>query len=88
MNIREGARRMQYIGRIALSLTAAAFVLIILVALIGHYTSKFTFPFFPATLLLCFYPAPIGTLFLVTGWIVEGFAEPQPNSTAHEHAGD
>jgi ABC-type multidrug transport system permease subunit len=86
MNIREGARRMQYIGRIVLSLTAAAFVLIILVSMIGYYTSLFPPPL--AIILLCFFPAILGTLFLATGWIVEGFALPPQDSSAGEHARD
>lgn len=86
MNIREGARRIQFIGRIALSISATAIILIILAALINRYISAFSFPFFGVIALLCIYPAIIGTLFLVTGWIVEGFAEPMRNNTAHEDA--
>jgi hypothetical protein len=88
MNIREGARRMQYTGRMILSLAAAAFVLIILVAIISHYTEAFFFPGFQFIIVLAFFPAIFGTLLLIAGWITEGFAQPQHDPTPHEPAGD
>ena len=96
MNIREGARRIQYVGRLALSLAAAAFVLLILGFLIVHYTDAalsrprhpIDFPVAAVLVLLCVYPAIFGTLFLITGWIVEGFAQPPHETTAREQSGD
>ena len=88
MNIREGARRIKYIGRLMLSLAFAALLVIILFTLIARYASTFNFPFSPLFIVLWLWPTIIGTMFVIAGWILEGFAEPPSNSTAHEHARD
>jgi uncharacterized integral membrane protein len=90
MNIREGARRIKYVGSFAL--IVATFFLIIGLALtaIKHANNAALLPahvFFPVIILL-FYLAIIGALFLVAGWIIEGFAEPPRPSTRRDHAGD
>jgi uncharacterized integral membrane protein len=88
MNIREGARRIQYTGRLMLTIAFVALLLIILATLIANYTSTFHFPFFPLFIVLWLWPTILGALFLVTGWIVAGFAEPPHDSSVHEHARD
>ena len=86
MNIREGARRMKYTGRLILSLAFAALLVIILFTLIARNTSTFPFPFFPLFIMLWLFPTIFGTLLVITGWIVEGFAEPSHDSAAIKHS--
>jgi hypothetical protein len=79
MNIHEGARRIQKVGRALLAFAAAALVFCIVIAVIARITTVdpgLAFAGFPLLLLLCLYPALLGTAFLVVGWIVEGFAMP------------
>jgi hypothetical protein len=79
MNILEGARRIQYVGRVALAIAAAVFAFSLIATLIGYFTSSSGFlgvAILPILIVLCLYPTIFGTIFLVIGWIVEGFATP------------
>jgi hypothetical protein len=75
MNILKGARRIQYVGRVGLAIAAAMFAFGLITGLIAYFTGRVSFAILPAVF-LCFYPAIFGTIFLVIGWIVEGFATP------------
>jgi hypothetical protein len=78
MNIPEGARRIQYVGRIMLIFSAGGFTLILLITLLARFSNAvpgIAFGIIPA-LVLSLYPGFIGLMFLIVGWIVEGFATP------------
>jgi uncharacterized protein YacL len=90
MNIREGARRIKYVGNTTLKFTSCGLVLALILALLEHYTDlalTLHWPLMPVILLL-FFASLLATLFLLAGWIIEGFAMPPHNSTAREHARD
>jgi hypothetical protein len=86
MNIQEGARRMKYTGRVMLFIAFVALLLIILATLIANYARTFNFPFFPLFIVLWMWPTLLGGVFLIAGWIVEGFALPPHDSTAIKHS--
>jgi hypothetical protein len=85
MNILEGARRIQKVGRVAMavSMVAAISTLCLLgvssVTLGSFHINLMVMPLF---LFFSIYPVIIGTIFLVMGWIVEGFAMPPSKSHA------
>jgi hypothetical protein len=86
MNIREGARRIQLVGRSLLYFAGICIVLAVLGGLIGHYSASMN----PVSVglvslfgAISVYTALFGTAILILGWIIEGFAIP-PDS----HAGD
>lgn len=76
MNVLEGARRIKYIGRVGLAIAAAAFVFGLITAAISSFTGIMPLVYLPILVLGCLYPAIFGAIFLVVGWIVEGFATP------------
>ena len=86
MNIREGARRMKYVGRLMLSIAFVALLLIILATLIANYARTVNFPFFPLFIVLWLWPTILGAAFLIASWIIEGFAQPPHDSIPIKHS--
>jgi hypothetical protein len=87
MNVREGAFRMQRVGRGIVFIATASAVLSIIIGIVTHFISGtnsvlllgFAIPGF---LYLSLFPALCGGLLWIAGWIVEGFAMPNNSSTS------
>jgi uncharacterized membrane protein YvlD (DUF360 family) len=78
MNIREGASRIKFIGNTTLKFTSCGLVLALILALLEHYTPlglTLHLPLMPVIILL-FLASILAMLFLLAGWIIEGFAQP------------
>ena len=91
MNIREGARRIKFVGNTTLILSSFGLALTLILSLLERYSdlalSTRLWPLMPIILLLgC--ASIFATLLLLAGWIVEGFAQPYADSKAQHHPGD
>jgi len=88
MNVREGALRMQRVGRGILFFATATLVLTIVIGIVMHFAANMGASVFllgtaiPLVMYLSFFPALCGGLLWIAGWIVEGFAMPKSDSAS------
>jgi hypothetical protein len=90
MNIREGARRIRSIGLIATTIATFFLVIAFVLVIIQNVTGAsplLHFGLMPIIIVLIFVSF-LGTAFLVTAWIVEGFAKPLRDTLPNEHPAD
>jgi len=88
MNVREGALRMQRVGRGILFFATATLVLTIVIGIVMHFAANMGASVFllgtaiPLVMYLSFFPALCGGLLWIAGWIVEGFAMPKADNAS------
>jgi hypothetical protein len=83
MNIREGARRIQFVGRSLLYFAGTLLVLGMIASLVGHLTAGSSYRDVGLVIngavvlaVIAVYFALPGIALLVLGWIVDGFGKP------------
>jgi hypothetical protein len=78
MNVLEGSRRMQRLGRVGVLFACVVVTLTVLIAVVGYFMGHwFEINALPLVALLAVYPALGGGILWMAGWIVEGFATPK-----------
>jgi hypothetical protein len=86
MNIPEAARRIQYVGRIMLIISAATVTLVIALVLLARFTSTFANVSFSIgePIFLSIGLSFTGLTLLILGWIIEGLATPSGPDTSSD----